>query len=280
MTYDINILYASLVEVDTERALATLMQARRRAMRIGATASAAKCFRLILGLATKATGVRMARRFSTECPDARSFLGLGFALRKAGALPEARRAFRRMLREAMRRGDLDGAATARHCIADPAGAQSVPKKQSFHRRISEAVQVARSDPRAAYSRLRRLRQAALREGGRWTASDCLRGLIFSACLAEDARACVRFARELTKEERTSWAHLALAFAEEHNREPDRAKISYARAHRLASIEGDIHRMEAAAAGLRRLTSPRTKRFPRQVLERLAPLLELRRVVGI
>jgi hypothetical protein len=199
----------------------------------------------------------------------------------AGANQSAKDAFRKMLTLAIRQGDLDGSRIARAGIEGSSLAGKEAEEPSFRRRIAEAVQLARSDPRKAYARLHALRRAALRMRGWRTATECLRALVVATSHASNSRSGARIARKLFAQEATSWSYLALAFAEEHNGRFGDASSAYSRALRLASREGDLHRIEAATEGLRRVEGKRRGQMRRTDRHGVVPpFTDLKRVLGL
>ena len=200
--FDILLMYAEVDDTDHQRAEMIVRALRRESLRRGAKLSAAKSLASLRWFSTGAAQLRVARRLVVEAPGPAAYFWLASSEREAGHVPEATTATRQMLRLAERAGDLDAVADARHLLTGASDA--LP--DSYARRLREATNLKRDGMSAAYAAVRRLKAHASHLGGRATAIECARHLIFVAAAALDRDADVRFARELVEIEASSFSH--------------------------------------------------------------------------
>jgi hypothetical protein len=246
--FDMMLTYASVEDSDHARARRIVRALRRESLRRGAKLSAAKTLHHMHGLGPRAR-LRVARQLALEAPNAATYRWLVSAEVDAGHLVEARSAACRMLAIATEVGDLDNMETARF-LAERPGAVGEPMPERpvrFGDKLSWEC-----GPKAdGYDVVQALQREALGSGGRATAIRCARGLLHIAAHLLDVPAGVRFARELTALEASSYSHLALGLAQERIGDVGDARCELGRALRFACVEGDIHRATKATAGLLR-----------------------------
>ena len=259
-SFDHRLIHASVSEPNGEVALAALKELRRECLHAKATRSAAKCLSAMFWLAGPAK-LDVARRLVREAPSVESVARLALAARDAGKFALARRAYERLLAIANDIGDLDALTQATSALEAIRTSQKVvtfPERQ-FRSLVRKAISLARRKAPEAYAQLQKLRQSALRRGGRRTAIECQRGLVIASSYAMDCMRGTRFAERLAVEEPTSWSYLALAFAQEHCERSSMAVAAYETALRLARREGDLHRIGEASNGLQRTRGRRVSR---------------------
>jgi hypothetical protein len=252
--FDAMLMYASVEDADARRSAKILRALRRESLRRGAKLSAAKALHRMNSHAHPR--LRFARELASEAPSPATYFWLVSAEVHAGNADEARSAAHRMLSAATQVGDLDKMQTARLLVERPSAcAEPMPDRPvGFRDRLSKACSAKADGSPGSYAAVLALQQEALSLGGRATAIECARQLLREAALSQDVPAGVRFARDLVVLEASSYSHLALGLARERAGSLDEARLELARALRFACVEGDLHRVTKATAGLLRTNS--------------------------